>query len=282
MLLLGLAAPAAAQPVRMIVGYPAGAGADPLARTVAQRLAQALGEEIRVENRPGAGTTNAAHAAAQAAPDGRTLFFADTALLIAPYVYAGLRFDTLKSYAPVGGVAYSPLALVAHLSVKARTAGEMVAMAKADPGRLAYGSPGTGTVQHLVMEDFERRAGISLVHIPFRSAAAAIAGVLWGRVPFGVATPAAALAEDEGGSANAFLLEDALLHYFLLAPAGTPDAAIGKLSPALKTALDTKDLEAHGARPDWTAPGELRARLEQAAARWAGAARHAGVRATLP
>jgi tripartite-type tricarboxylate transporter receptor subunit TctC len=263
-----------------VVGYPAGAGADPLARIVAPRLSAALGREVRIENRPGAGTTNAAHFVALAPADGHTLLFADTALVAAPSLYAGLRFDPLRSFAPVGGALSQRLALVAHPEFKARSAAELVSLAKADPGRIAYGSPGTGTPQQLAMEDFERREGLSLVHIPYPGSAALIPGVVWGQVQIAITSAEQAIAAARDGGVNALFLEGASVRYFLVAPAGTPATAIDKLSSALKTALSSLDVP--GAPADWTTPGELAARLEKEVPSWAAVARHAGIRATLP
>src|SRR5688572_25700461 len=126
-----------AKPVRLIVGYTAGGGADALARIVAARMSETLGQQVLVDNRPGAGATIAAGSVASSAPDGYTLFFADTALLIAPSIYSKLTFDPVKSFAPVSGVVTTPLVIVVNPSLKAKSIGELIALAKTD--RLTYG-----------------------------------------------------------------------------------------------------------------------------------------------
>ena len=161
------AASAAAQPypqkpVRMIVGYSAGGGADALARLTASKLSDGLGQQVFVENRPGAGATIAAAAVASSPADGYTLFFADTALLIAPAIYQKLTFDPVKSFAPVAGVVTTPLVIAVNNDVKAQSIAELISLAKSSPGRLSYGSPGVGTVHHLAMETFKRQAAVDI------------------------------------------------------------------------------------------------------------------------
>lgn len=278
-----------AKPIRMIVGYPAGGGADELARLVGAKLAEALGQPVLIDRRPGAGTTLAAAAAASAPPDGYTIFFADSALLIAPSSYANLGFDVLKSFAPVGGACSAPLVIAVNPSLEAHSVAELVKLLKADPGRLAYGSPGIGTVSHLAMETFERQAGVSLVHIPYKGAAAILPDLVSGQIHVGIlsAPPAAAQAKD--GRLRPLALTRALPGFdasprlFILAPAGTPEAVVEKLNAALKTALSSKDLleslARQGASADWTTPRELASRMAQQMPRWAQAAKDAGIRA---
>src|SRR5918992_674916 len=123
------------KPVRMLVGYSAGGGADALARLVAAKMSEILGQQVFVENRPGAGATIAASAAASAPADGYTLFFADSALLIAPGIYQKLGFDPVQSFAPISGACTTPLVVVVNPSLKAQTIAELIALLKADPGR---------------------------------------------------------------------------------------------------------------------------------------------------
>src|SRR5688572_17925958 len=133
----------------MIVGYSAGGGADALARLVASKLSDGLGQQVLVENRPGAGASIAAASVATSAADGYTLFFADTALLIAPAIYQKLTFDPVKSFTPVSGVVTTPLVIAVNNDVKARNIPELISILKSNAGRLSYGSPGVGTVHHL-------------------------------------------------------------------------------------------------------------------------------------
>ena len=266
---LVLAAPAPAQqyptrPVRLLVGYAAGGGADALARIVAARLGDALGQQIVVDNRPGAGATLAADALAKAAPDGYTLYFADTAILIAPAVYAKLAYDPVTSFAPVGNVVSLPLVFVANPAVPASTAPELIALLKANPGKYSYGSPGFGTVQHLAFELFKKQAGVDVVHIPYKGAAPMVTDLLGGQVssvildtaslrPLAQTGKAKVLAMTGWQRATVFpdvptFLElgykgfEPVGFFMVLAPAGTPKDIVRKLSDGIARAIRTDDI----------------------------------------
>src|SRR5688572_11663616 len=182
-----------------MVGYSAGGGADALARLVASKMSEGLGQQVLVENRPGAGATIAAAAVASAPPDGYTLFFADTALLIAPSIYQKLGFDPVKSFAPVSGACTTPLVVVVNPGLKAQNIGELIALLKADPGRQGYGSPGIGTVHHLAMETFQRQAGVSMVHVPYKGASAIVPDLISGQIRIGIISASPALAQAKAG-----------------------------------------------------------------------------------
>jgi tripartite-type tricarboxylate transporter receptor subunit TctC len=308
LVLMAVAPLAAAQaypskPVRMIVGYSAGGGADALARLVGAKLSEGLGQQVLVDNRPGAGATIAAAAVAGAPPDGHTIFFADTALLIAPSIYAKLQFDVLKSFAPVGGACTTPLVIAVNPSLKANNVAELIKLLKADPGRLAYGSPGVGTVHHLAMETFKKQAGVSIVHIPYKGASAIIPDLISGQIHIGIISAPPALAQAKDGRLRPLALTspvkvagadwpalaetlpgfDASPRLFILAPAGTPAALVSQLNQALQKALNSKDLlesfAKQGASADWTTPRELAARMAQEMPRWSQVAKDAGVKA---
>jgi tripartite-type tricarboxylate transporter receptor subunit TctC len=264
-----------AKPVRMLVGYSAGGGADALARQVAARMSDQLGQQVFVENRPGAGATIAASAAAAAPPDGYTLFFADTALLIAPSIYQKLGFDPVKSFAPVSGACTTPLVVVVNPGLKAQNIAELIALLKADPGRQGYGSPGIGTVHHLAMETFKRQAGVSMVHVPYKGASAIIPDLISGQIQIGIISAPPALAQALPGF-------DASPRLFILAPAGTPGIVVSQLNSVLKAVLSSKELldafTAQGAAADWTTPQDLGARMAEEARRWAQIAKDAGIK----
>jgi len=305
---LGFAAPGFPQsypskPVRLIVGYSAGGGADALARLVAARMSESLGQQVLVENRAGAGATIAAAAVAGSAPDGYTLFFADTALLIAPSIYQKLTFDPVKSFAPVSGACTTPLVVVVNSEVKAQSIAELIALAKASPGRLSYGSPGIGTVHHLAMETFKHQAGAAIVHIPYKGASAIIPDVISGQIQMGIISAPPALAQSKAGRLRALALTspvkvagaewpaladtlpgfDASPRLFILAPAGTAEDVIAQLNSALRKILSAKEttdaFTAQGAFADWSTPQALGARMAEEARRWAQIARDAGIRA---
>ncbi len=292
-----------AKPLRLIVGYSAGGGADALARLVAGKMSEGLGQQVLVENRPGAGATIAAAAVASAAPDGYTLFFADTALLIAPGIYQKLSFDPVKSFAPVSGACTTPLVVVVNSDVKAQSIAELIALAKASPDRLSYGSPGIGTVHHLAMETFKRQAKVAIVHVPYKGASAIIPDVISGQIQVGIISAPPALAQSKAGRLRPLALTspvkvagadwpaladtlpgfDASPRLFVLAPAGTPEEVIARLNGILKTALASKELldsfSAQGAFADWSTPQALGARMAAETLRWAQIAKDAGIKA---
>lgn len=299
---LALAQAYPAKPVRLVVGYTAGGGADALARIVAARMSDTLGQQVFVDNRPGAGATIAAAGVAGSPPDGYTLFFADTALLIAPSMYSKLSFDPVKSFAPVSGVVTTPLVVVVNPSLKARSIAELVALLKSDPGRLAYGSPGIGTVHHLAMELFKRQAGVSIVHVPYKGASAIIPDLISGQIQIGIISAPPALAQAKAERLRPLALTspakvagadwpaladtlpgfDASPRLFILAPAGTPEAVVSQLNAALKKILSSKQTSeafaAQGSAADWSAPQDLAARMAQELRRWAQVAKDAGIR----
>lgn len=300
---LGQAQQYPAKPLRMLVGYSAGGGADALARLVAAKMADGLGQQVLVENRPGAGATIAAAALASSPPDGYTIFFADTALLIAPAIYQKLAFDPVKSFAPVSGACTTPLVIAVNNEVKAASVAELIATLKANPGRLSYGSPGIGTVHHLAMETFKRQAGVDIVHVPYKGASAIIPDVISGQLQIGIISAPPALAQSKAGRLRPIALTspvrvagadwpaladtlpgfDASPRLFVLAPAGTPAGVVTKLNETLKTALASKDLldafSAQGAFADWSTPQALGILMAQESLRWAQVARDAGIKA---
>jgi tripartite-type tricarboxylate transporter receptor subunit TctC len=291
------------KPVRMLVGYSAGGGADALARLVAGKMSEILGQQVFVENRPGAGATIAASAAASAPPDGYTLFFADSALLIAPGIYQKLSFDPLQSFTPVSGACTTPLVLVINPALPAKNVKELIAMLKAEPGRQSYGSPGIGTVHHLAMETFKRQAGVSMAHIPYKGASAIIPDLISGQIQIGIISAPPALAQAKAGRLRPLALTspikvagadwppladtlpgfDASPRLFIIAPAGTPQSVVARLNGVLKSALESKELldafAAQGAAADWTTPQDLGARMAEEARRWSQVAKDAGIKA---
>ena len=300
---LGLAQQYPAKPLRMLVGYSAGGGADALARLIAAKLADGLGQQVLVENRPGAGATIAAAAVAGSPPDGYTIFFADTALLIAPAIYQKLSFDPVKSFAPVSGACTTPLVIAVNNEVKAASVAELISTLRASPGRLSYGSPGIGTVHHLAMETFKRQAGVDIVHVPYKGASAIIPDVISGQLQIGIISAPPALAQSKAGRLRPIALTspvrvagadwpaladslpgfDASPRLFVLAPAGTPAGVVTKLNETLKTALASKDLldafNAQGAFADCSTPQAIGILMAQESLRWAQVARDAGIKA---
>jgi tripartite-type tricarboxylate transporter receptor subunit TctC len=170
--------------VRIIVPYPPGSGTDIVARLLGQRVGESWGQPMVVENRPGAGAIVGVEAVAKAAPDGYTIGIADTGpLAINPALYPKLPYDPLRDFAPVIEVAKLPFMLVAHPSLGVSSIAELIAAAKREPGRINYASVGNGSGVHLASELFKKRAGIDLVHIPYKGSAPALNDVLAGTTP---------------------------------------------------------------------------------------------------
>ncbi len=168
--------------VRLIVPYPAGGGADTIARIVSARLGEKWGQQVQIENRGGAGGNIASEAAARAEPDGYTLYLAGEFLSTNIFVYPKLSYDPVADLAPVSLIVQYPTVIVVPNSSPAKTIGEFVALAKSKPGALTYASPGHGTGPQLAAELFKRVAGIDLRHVPYRGAAPALIDVVPGRV----------------------------------------------------------------------------------------------------
>jgi tripartite-type tricarboxylate transporter receptor subunit TctC len=277
-----------------MVGYAAGGGVDAMARMLAQRLPALLGQQVIVDNRAGASGMIAADAVAKSAVDGYTLLMGESALLIAPHLNAKTPLDPLKAFAPVAGVFLAPLMIVANNDVKATNPKELVALLKANPGRLSYATSGVGTVHHLGFEMMKAKTNTFIVHIPYRGAAQIMPDVISGQVPIGVVSAAAGMAQARSGrlravammntaklpgAENVAPLADALPGFdvaprlMLLAPAGTPAAVVERLNDAVRTVLASADLvqaaAQQGAVPAYMAPGPLATDLARESVEWA-------------
>jgi tripartite-type tricarboxylate transporter receptor subunit TctC len=172
------------QIIKWVVPYPAGGGTDVIARTLAEAMRQTLGQQIVIDNRPGASTNIGADLVAKAKPDGYTVMSADNALLaFNEYLFTKLPFNPEKDFTYIGAIGKFPLALVVHPDFPAKDFKAFLAYAKANPGKLNYASPGNGSPHHLAMEMFKNRTGTFITHIPYRGAAPAMADVMGGQVP---------------------------------------------------------------------------------------------------
>lgn len=291
-----------AKPIRMLVGYSAGGGADALARIVAAKISADIGQQVLVDNRPGAGGTIAADTLAKAPPDGHTIMFADSALLIAPAIYAKLPFDVATSFAPVGGAVTTPLVVVVNPAVSAKTTAELIALLKADPKKYSYGSPGIGTVHHLAMELFKRQAGVTMLHVPYKGASAIVPDLISGQIPIGIMSASPALAQAKSGKLRPIALTsrvkvrgadwpalaetlpgfDASPRLFIIAPAGTPEPVISQLNAVLKSTLASRNVgEAvanQGGETDYTTAQQLGARMAEETRKWAQVAKDSGAK----
>jgi tripartite-type tricarboxylate transporter receptor subunit TctC len=309
-LLLGLAcASAAAQgyptrPVRMLVGFTPGGGTDIMARFLAPRLQEYLGQPFVVENRPGATTNVATEIVAKAPPDGYTLLFTTSALAINASLYKNLKYDALKDLAPISVLSESPNLLVAGPALQAKDVKELIAFARANPGRLNYSTAGAGTSQHLAGETFKLRTKTFIVHIPYRGTAPSLAAVMAGEVEFSFANVPAILGHVKSGRLRALAVAGARrsaqlpdvptlkeagvdgvevpVWYALLAPGGTPREIVQKLAEATKKAAHSPELAprlvADGAEPVGSTPEEFAKMLREEIAKYAEAVRVSGAK----
>lgn len=182
------------RPVTILVGYVPGGSPDRIARLLAKRLSEVLGQPFLIENKPGAGGTLATGMAARSTADGYTLLMGETGqLVISPYVFKSLPYDTLKDFAPVARISSEPVLLVSNHGAPFQTLDELVRMTKANPGKYNYGSSGIGTIHHIAMESFLAVAGVKMKHIPYKGSGQSIPAILAGDVPLIVTGSATAL-----------------------------------------------------------------------------------------
>jgi len=252
------------RPVKIIVPFPAGGSNDIIARIVAQKLTERNGQTFLVENRGGAGGNLGAEAVASAEADGYTLLLtAPPPLTINGSLYKKLPFDPAKAFAPIALIASVPIVLVVNPSVQAKNVGELIALAKAKPGSLNFGSSGIGSTNHLAGELLKSMAGIEIVHVPYRGAAPAMNDLLAGQIPFMFDNMPAVLPQVQGKAINAIAVAgakraealpdvptvaetvpgfEASSWFGLVAPAKTPEPALAKLSGELDTILKMPDV----------------------------------------
>ncbi len=294
-----------AQPIRWVVPYPPGGGTDVLARTVAEALRTPLGQQIVVDNRPGASTNIGAQIVATAKPDGYTLMSADNALLaFNEHLFSKLPFSPDKDFTYIGGLSRFPLALVVHPGFEARTFQEFLAYARANPGKLNYASPGNGSPHHLAMEMFKNRTKTFLTHIPYRGAAPALQDVMGGQVPCMFLDLAAGLPVIQSGKVRALAIgsgrraarlpqvptlaevgvPDAEVYAFqgVLGPAGLPPAIVARLNGEINKALATptvvQRMQDFGMEALPGTPEQFRAMARGEAKRWGPIIQAAGVK----
>ncbi|HEX2333274.1 MAG TPA: tripartite tricarboxylate transporter substrate-binding protein [Burkholderiales bacterium] len=292
-----------ARAVRVLVGYPPGGGMDTIARVLAPKLGEALGQQFVVENRPGASGGVAAEALAGAQPDGHVLMLAESGTLALPSVNPKVTLDPVRQFAPVGGVCMLPMAFVVTAAFPAASTSELIAVLKADPGKYNYASPGVGTLQHLAFELFKRQAGVNALHVPYKGAAAMMPDIMSGQVPIGVISAIAAAGPTRAGKIRTLAVTSprrlpsapdwpamaetlpgfsAAPNVFFVAPAGTPQAVVLKLNGAIRGALGSREVEENFAKQGATAtpstPEELRAQIAEELKRWAALVKDAGIR----
>ena len=266
------------RPIKMLVGFGAGGSTDVAARIMAQKMSEILGQTILIENRTGASGMIAAEDVAKSPPDGYTLMMASqTVLAVAPKLYRKVTIDPIKDFAPVAYCGASPLVLVVNPSFPAHTTAEMIAMAKAEPGKIIFGTGGVGTTPHIASEMFQYVAGIKMSHVPYRGEAGAINDLVAGQIPAMFANLSAITGQIQAGTVRALAVTSpkrapsapniptvaetlpgfaADTWFGIVAPAGTPRAVIDKLNAAAQRALASDDTKKRYADVGMTSTGE--------------------------
>jgi tripartite-type tricarboxylate transporter receptor subunit TctC len=192
------------QPIRLVVGFASGGISDVLARAIAAKMSVNLGQQVVVDNKPGAGTTIAADLVAHAAPDGYTLLFQDiTSHAINTALYAKLPYDSVKDFTPVGMIASTPLMLVVHPSSPAKSVKELLALMKSQPGKHSYGSSGNGTILHLAGEMFKAAGQLDVLHIPYKGSSPATQAILANEISYVFSTMPPAVSNARAGKLRA-------------------------------------------------------------------------------
>jgi len=268
------------KPIRMVVPYPPGGPTDIVARVVGQKLSERLGQPIVVDNRPGAGGNIGADAVAKSAPDGYTMLVATTAHAINMTLFAKPGYNTRTDFAPVSMLTSGPLVLVTAPSTPASNVAELIAMAKANPGKVTFASSGNGQSTHLSAELFDSMAGIRMTHVPYKGSAPALTDVMAGQATVMFDTMLSAMPFVRDGKLRALAVTgaarspaapdiptvaqaglpgyEATAWNALLVPAGTPAAVVDKLSEALKAVLTQDDVRTRfatqGFAATWTSP----------------------------
>jgi tripartite-type tricarboxylate transporter receptor subunit TctC len=292
-------------PVRLVVPFPAGGGADNLARTIMPRVAQVLGQPIVIDNRPGAGGNVGAEIVARAAPDGYTLLYGTNGTqAINKSLYGNLRFDPVADFAPVSRMTQIAAILIVNRDFPAASVADLVKYAKTHPGKVNFASAGNGTTSHLAGVLFGSMAGIDIVHVPYRGGALAVTDLMGGQVQMMIEVMPNAYPQVKGGKVRGLAvttarrsaaapelptIAEAGVPGFevsawdgILAPAGTPDAIIDKLNAAIREALDDpqlrEQLQANGAQPVPGAAADFARHIKAESEKWTGVIKQSGAK----
>ena len=292
------------RPIHWIIGFPPGGGADIVSRIMARWLSERFGQQVVVENKPGAGTNIATEAVVHAPPDGYTMLWAGISNAINAMLYPGLAFDFLRDIAPVSGIVIFPLVVEAHPSVPAKSIAELVALAKSNPGKITLASYGTGTISHVAGELFKAKVGIEMVHVPYRGGAPMVNDLLGGQVQVGIDVVAASLPHIRSGALRALAVTTAARLEALPdvatvpetvpgfeaaawtgvgVPRGTPEAIVrllnreinaGLMDPAIKARLTELTVT-----PLVLSPAEFGAYMSTETEKWTKVIKVAGIKA---
>ncbi len=272
------------KPIRLVVGFTPGGVSDVLARAMSAKLSQNLGQQVVVDNRPGAGTTIASELIAKSAPDGYTLYFCDaTTHAINASLYTKLPYDSVRDFSFISLVASTPLLLVVNPALPARTVPELIALAKSRAGQLNYASSGNGTIVHLAGETFKSMAGVDLLHVPYKGSAPATVAVIAGDVAFIFSTMPAALPHVKSGKLRALAVTtparvgavqdiptvaesglpafDLTLYSGVIGPAGMPREIVERMNGELAKVVNSPEIKeffaTQGATPMASSPEQF-------------------------
>jgi tripartite-type tricarboxylate transporter receptor subunit TctC len=292
------------RPVRLVVPFPPGGGSDTLARILGPKLSEALGQQVVIDNRPGAGANIGAEVAAKTPPDGYTLLMGNVAHAINVSLYSKLNYDLVRDFAPVSLLASTPNIVVVHPSVPVRSVKELIALAKARPGQLDVASSGAGSSAHLAGELFNSLAGTKMNHVPYKGGGPAVIALVGGQVSVGFATTPSVIQHVKSGKLRGLAVTSAKRSpstpelptvseaglkgyeagtwYGMLVPAGTPKDVISRLhaeSVKLLALADVKQrLDATGFESFGTTPEQFGAYIRSEVEKWGKVVRAAGVR----
>lgn len=292
------------KPIRFITPYPPGGGTTVVARIVGQKLTEAWGQQVLVDNRGGGNTIIGTEIGAKAAPDGYTILFVDSTLAILPNLYASLPYDTQRDFAPVGSLTRIPFMLVLHPSIAANTLQELIAHAKTKPGLLSYASSGSGGQGHLGMEVFSQLTGTKLQHVPYKGGGPALTELLGGHVQLHLNVPINLIGPVKSGRIKAMAITgesrlaalpqlptfaeagvanfDVSYWHGVAVPAGTPKPIIDKLSAELTKILAMPDVRerliSQGADPFISTPPQFAAMIRAEMLRYAKVIKAANVK----
>lgn len=309
LLLLALALPCLAQnypakPVRIIVAQAAGGASDQLIRALAQKLTESMGQQFLIDNRPGAGGNIGAEIAAKSPADGYTLFMVSAPHAVAPSLYRKLGYDLNADFTPVTLIASEPLCATVHPSLPAKSIREFVAFLKKRPGQVSYGSTGNGAVNHLATELFKSRAGVDMVHVPYKGSQYAIPDAISGLVPVLFANVSPLQPHINTGRLRALGVTskhrvrtlpdvptiaesgyagyEAVNWFGLVVPARTPEDIVRRLNAAIRQAAALPDIrsyyEGRGADQMIGSPEDMRAYLQSEMEKWAAVVKTSGAR----
>lgn len=292
------------RPIRFVAPYPQGSVTDILARTVGQKLSEGWKQPVVVENRGGGGSVIGTDLVAKAPADGYTILLVAPDLTINQSLHSKLPYDAEKSFAPVSLLAYGPMALNVHPSLAVKNVGELIAYAKARPGKLSYASGGNGTVSHLGMELFKHMAGVDLLHVPYKGTAAVVTAVLAGEVQVAFAQVATVRPQAASGKVRPLAVASGMrsqampdlptvaeaglpgfkaeVWFGVVAPAGTPGGIITRLNSEIRKAVGMPDVRERllnqGIEPATNGPEEFAALIRAEIPKWAELVKKTGAR----